>query len=71
MAAFRVDALVRRFGDVRAVDGLTFEIRAGKTFGPLGRNGAGRATTLSAVVENLRSVRALANLTATRRPSRA
>jgi ABC-2 type transport system ATP-binding protein len=44
--AVRVDRLVRRFGETPAVDGLSFDIRAGETFGLLGHNGAGKTTTI-------------------------
>ncbi|MGW1022230.1 ABC transporter ATP-binding protein [Streptomyces sp. NPDC002577] len=38
---------VKAFGDVRAVDGIDLEIRRGETVALLGRNGAGKSTTLS------------------------
>jgi ABC-2 type transport system ATP-binding protein len=38
--------LVRRFGNVTAVDALTLSIRAGEVFGLLGRNGAGKTTVI-------------------------
>ncbi|WP_242587693.1 ABC transporter ATP-binding protein [Streptomyces sp. MST-110588] len=38
---------VRTYGDVRAVDGLDLEIRRGETVALLGRNGAGKSTTIS------------------------
>lgn len=41
----RVRDLVRRFGDFRAVDGISFEVRRGEIFGLLGANGAGKSTT--------------------------
>ena len=39
--------LVKRFGDVTAVNGLNLEIRKGELFGFLGPNGAGKTTTIS------------------------
>ena len=44
-----VDGLVRRYGDLRAVDGVSFHIDAGETYGLLGPNGAGKTTTISMV----------------------
>ncbi len=41
-----VRGLTRRFGDFTAVDGVTFEVRAGEIFGFLGPNGAGKTTTI-------------------------
>ncbi len=38
--------LVKRFGAFRAVDGVTFEVAAGETYGLLGPNGAGKTTTM-------------------------
>ena len=37
--------LVKRYGDFTAVDGISFDIRAGECFGLLGPNGAGKTTT--------------------------
>ncbi len=39
--------LVRNFGDVTAVNGLTLDIKKGELFGLLGSNGAGKTTTIS------------------------
>ena len=39
--------LVKKYGDVTAVDGLTLDIRKGELFGLLGPNGAGKTTTIS------------------------
>ncbi len=41
--------LRKRFGDLVAVDGVSFHIRAGETYGLLGPNGAGKTTTISMV----------------------
>ncbi len=41
----QVAELVRRFGDFRAVDGISFDVRRGEIFGLLGANGAGKSTT--------------------------
>src|SRR6266508_2787195 len=45
--AITVDGLVKTYpGDVRALDGLGFSVRAGTVFGLLGPNGAGKSTTI-------------------------
>jgi ABC-2 type transport system ATP-binding protein len=41
--------LLKRYGDLCAVNGLSFEIRAGETYGLLGPNGAGKTTAISMV----------------------
>lgn len=42
-----VNDLVKHFGDVKAVNGLTLDIKEGELFGLLGPNGAGKTTTIS------------------------
>jgi ABC-2 type transport system ATP-binding protein len=44
--AVRVDGLSKRYGDVVAVDSLTFALQPGTLTGFLGPNGAGKTTTL-------------------------
>jgi ABC-2 type transport system ATP-binding protein len=50
----RVAGLRKAYGDTRAVDGVSFEVRAGTVFGLLGPNGAGKTTTVE-VLEGLRT----------------
>jgi ABC-type multidrug transport system ATPase subunit len=49
----RVRGLVKRYGDVRAVDGIDFDVAPGEVFGLLGPNGAGKTTTVE-ILEGLR-----------------
>jgi len=46
MAAIELRDLTKRYGDLVAVDGVSFEVEAGEVFGFLGPNGAGKTTTL-------------------------
>jgi ABC-2 type transport system ATP-binding protein len=46
MAVITIQGLTKRFGDVLAVDDLTFEVDQGTVVGFLGPNGAGKTTTL-------------------------
>jgi len=41
-----VKNLTKRFGEVTAVEGLTFQVEEGEVFGFLGPNGAGKTTTI-------------------------
>lgn len=44
-----VRQLTKRFGEVTAVDGITFDVFQGELFGFLGPNGAGKTTTINVV----------------------
>jgi len=46
--------LVKRYGDLTAVAGVSFDVRRGEVFGLLGPNGAGKTTTVE-IIEGLRS----------------
>jgi ABC-2 type transport system ATP-binding protein len=50
--ALRCSALVKRYADVTAVNGLDLEVFAGECFGLLGPNGAGKTTTVE-ILEGL------------------
>jgi ABC-2 type transport system ATP-binding protein len=47
MDAIKVTGLVKRYGEVLAVDGIDFAARPGATIGLLGGNGAGKTTTIA------------------------
>lgn len=53
MAAVEVDELTVRYGDVVAVDGISFQAQAGEITAVLGPNGAGKTTTVE-VLEGFR-----------------
>jgi ABC-2 type transport system ATP-binding protein len=44
--AIVVDEVQKHYGRVRALEGVTFAVRAGEVFGLLGPNGAGKSTTV-------------------------
>ncbi len=48
--AVDVDNVVRSFGTMRALDGVTLRVRAGEIYGLLGPNGAGKTTLIRAIV---------------------
>ncbi|MDO9450785.1 MAG: ABC transporter ATP-binding protein [Rugosibacter sp.] len=48
-AAIRVEQVFKRFGSVRALNGIDLDIQPGEFFGLLGPNGAGKTTLISAL----------------------
>ncbi len=52
MAIIQVKRLTKKFGDLVAVNELSFEVEQGEIFGMLGPNGAGKTTTLE-IIEGL------------------
>jgi len=46
--------VVKRFGEITAVDSISFEVKAGEIFAFLGPNGAGKSTTISMLTTMLR-----------------
>ena len=53
MTAVMVDGLIKRYGGLRAVDGVSFEVDDGEVFALLGPNGAGKTTTVE-ILEGFR-----------------
>ena len=48
-AAIEVRGLVKKYGDVLAVDGISFDVGEGTLFAFLGPNGAGKSSTINAI----------------------
>jgi ABC-2 type transport system ATP-binding protein len=53
MSVIEARGLTKRYGDLTAVDGVSFSVEQGEIFGMLGPNGAGKTTTLE-MLEGLR-----------------
>ncbi len=50
-----LDNVVKRFGAVTALDGVSFSVEPGRIFGLLGANGAGKTTAMRIVLDILRA----------------
>jgi ABC-2 type transport system ATP-binding protein len=71
--AVTVRGLVKHFGAVKAVDGITFDIASRQIFGILGPNGSGKTTTirmLCGLLKPTAGVAAVAGADVTTRPER-
>src|SRR5262245_6677945 len=53
-AAISLRAVVKSFGDHRAVDAITLDIPKGEIFGLIGPNGAGKSTTIRMIMDIIR-----------------
>lgn len=53
--AVKVNAVTRHFGNLTAVDDLSFDIGQGEIFGLLGPNGAGKTTTINLILGLLKA----------------
>ncbi len=49
MNAIEVSDLKEYYGETRAVDGISFEVKPGEIFGMLGPNGAGKTATVEMI----------------------
>ena len=63
--------LVKQFGEVRALDGLSLCVRKGETFGLLGPNGSGKTTLIRAIAGLVRPTSGEAEALGHRMPSEA
>ncbi len=46
----KIEELIKNYGSVQAVKGVSFEVRAGEIFGLLGPNGAGKTSIISSII---------------------
>lgn len=55
MDAVTVDSLMKSYGDLRAVNGISFSVPEGSFFAFLGPNGAGKSTTIGIIISLLKA----------------
>jgi ABC-2 type transport system ATP-binding protein len=70
-AAVRAAGLVKTFGAIRAVDGVTFDLPAGRIYGLLGPNGSGKTTLIRLLTGMARPTAGRAEVLGVPMPSRA
>lgn len=61
-AIVEVEDLAKHYGQVRAVDGVSFSVAHGEIFGLLGHNGAGKTTTIRVLTGRTRPTRGRARV---------
>ena len=54
MDIIRIEGLSKTFGDIKAVDNLSFKVKEGELFAFLGTNGAGKSTTINIMCGQLK-----------------
>jgi ABC-2 type transport system ATP-binding protein len=69
-AAVRATDLVKVFGTIRAVDGITFELEPGRIYGLLGPNGSGKTTLIRLLMGLARATAGSAEVLGITMPSR-
>lgn len=57
-SAVKVSKLVKRYGDMLALDYFDLDVHQGEIFGLLGPNGSGKTTAINCILALLRSMRA-------------
>ncbi len=68
-AAVALESVVKRFGDVVAVDGVSLDVRPGEFFSLLGPSGSGKTTCLRMIAGFERPHRGGSSLTAETSPT--
>ena len=67
--AIVLTAIRKRYGSVAALDGIDLSVRAGDIYGFLGRNGAGKSTTIKVLAGLVKPDQGTVNLLGAARPA--